>query len=91
MFFSANKSFPPGVGVWRPFLWCGCFFRFCFLVDILYMNLMVLLTRSWKGISFRYGGFFFVVIVFPATSLLPWVWVFGAPSCGAGVFEGFFG
>ena len=55
------------------------------------MNLMVLLTRSWKGISFRYGGFFFVVIVFPATSLLPWVWVFGAPSCGAGVFEGFFG
>ena len=153
LFFSGYKSSPLGVGVWRPFLWCGCFwrlfrlliflpwiwwcsspvhgkgynfwyggfffsaivFRLLFfrlqvfspgcgclaplsvvwvflkafsVVDISFMNLMVLLTRSWKGISFRYWRHFLFEFFFSGY-FSPWVWVFGAPSCGVGIFDVF--
>ena len=84
------------MGVWRPFLWCGCFWRL--------FRLLIFLPWIWwcsspvhgKGYNFRYGGFFFSAIVFRLLFFRlqvfsPWVWVFGAPFCGVGVFKDFFG
>ena len=86
--FFRLQVFSPGCGCLAPLSVVWVFLKAFSVVDISFMNLMVLLTRSWKGISLRYWRHFLFEFFFPGY-FSPWVWVFGAPSCGVGIFDVF--
>ena len=87
--FSGYKSSPLGVGVWRPFLWCGCFWRL--------FRLLIFLSWIWwcsspvhgKVYHLDIGGIFFLSFFSPAIfppgcgclAPLPVVWVFSTFFC----------